>query len=40
MLLAQRIAERAAGRIRSLRVESMDGRVVVSGRTSTYYARR
>ena len=39
-LLAQRITQRAGGRIRSLQVDRVDGRIVVSGRTSTYYARQ
>lgn len=38
--LAQRIAQRAAGRICSLQVERVNGRIVVSGRTSTYYGRQ
>ena len=39
-LLAHRIAQRTGGRIRSLQVDRVDGRIVVSGRTSTYYARQ
>ncbi len=38
--LAHRIAQRTGGRIRSLRVDQVDGRIVVSGRTSTYHARQ
>jgi carbon storage regulator len=39
-LLAHRIAQRTGGRIRSLRVDKVDDRIVVSGRTSTYHARQ
>jgi len=39
-VLAHRIAQRTGGRIRSLRVGQVDGRIVVSGRTSTYHARQ
>lgn len=39
-LLAHCIAQRAEGRIRSLQVDRVDGRIIVSGRTSTYYARQ
>lgn len=39
-LLANRIAQRTGGRIHSLRVDKVDDRIVVSGRTSTYHARQ
>lgn len=39
-VLAHRIAQRTGGRVRSLRVDRVDGRIVVSGRTSTYHARQ
>jgi len=38
LVLARRITQRTGGRIRSLQVDRVDGRIVVSGRTSTYHA--
>lgn len=34
------VAQRTGGMIRCLRVESFEGAVVLSGRTSTYYAKQ
>jgi carbon storage regulator len=39
-MLAHRIAQRTGGRIRSLQVDRVDDRIVVSGRTSTYHAQQ
>jgi len=38
--LARRIVERTGGRIRSLSVNTADGRIVVEGRAPSYYARQ
>lgn len=34
------VAQRTGGMIRCLRVESFEGTLVLSGRTSTYYAKQ
>lgn len=43
-LLAQRVEQevrsRTTGRIRGLRVRVSDGQVVITGQTSTYYAKQ
>jgi osmotically-inducible protein OsmY len=36
----QSVLSRTSGRIRELRVQIQDGRVVISGRTSTYYNKQ
>jgi len=36
----QVVTSRTSGRIRGLRVQVQDGRVVISGRTSTYYNKQ
>ena len=36
----QVVLSRTSGRIRGLRVQVQDGRVVISGRTSTYYNKQ
>jgi len=36
----QVVLSRTSGRIRGLRVQIQDGRVVISGRTSTYYNKQ
>lgn len=38
--IEQSVHSRTGGRIRGLRVEIVDGEVVISGRTSTYYSKQ
>lgn len=36
----QEVRSRTSGRIRGLQVRVLDGQVVITGRTSTYYAKQ
>lgn len=36
----QEVRNRTNGRVRGLRVQVLDGQVIITGRTSTYYAKQ
>ena len=39
-LVEREVRSRTSGRIRGLQVRVLDGQVVITGRTSTYYAKQ
>lgn len=40
VLIEKEVRQRACGRVRGLQVRVLEGQVVITGRTSTYYAKQ